>query len=436
MKMVLSVWFSIVVFAVCLCDTAFAQTMQEEIAQLKEMISRLEGRLARQENKAVEVEKIAHGAERQISEFINYTPGEGVEIKPAGLAIGAGGTFILQSSAKVNGDEYIDKNRNASDASYSMDLEFGKTFDDYGMAFLHLETGSGPGIDERLKVFSPVNRDADDSDSGVSVTEIWYEHYFKFMPLTVTFGKIDPTAYIDTNAYANDECRQFLGSVFRNSPVIEFPDDNTAGIRAAVEINSFMDIEFISADADADWKDVFNNMFVAGQFNIKPDIFKKKGNYRVYAWLNDKNHIKWSDSLKDKERGYGLGVSVDQEIADAVGVFARYGWQDPEVYAQDAEYSLEQSWSAGVNLSGKAWGREDDVFAIAFGQAKPSGDYKKADEFKAKTENHLEFYYNYKVNENLSISPDAQVIWDPYGADALNTDKSIFIAGIRAQVDF
>ena len=103
-------------------------------------------------------------------------------------------------------------------------MEFEKEFANYGKAFVHLETGDGAGIEDELKVFSNVNRDADDSDNSVSVTEVWYEHYPENMPLTITAGKIDATGFIDTNEYANDECGQFLGRIFRNSPTIEFAD--------------------------------------------------------------------------------------------------------------------------------------------------------------------------------------------------------------------
>jgi len=429
-------WFFVFEVVFYSCNPVFAKTTEEEIAELKAKIIQLEERLAQQENQTIEVEEIAHGAKREISEFIEYKPGEGVEIKPAGLTIGADATFILQGTNNANGDELTKKGEDVTDVSYSMDLEFEKTFGDYGLAFLHLETGAGAGVEDELKVFSNVNRDADDSDNSVSVTEVWYEHYFKTLPLTLTFGKIDPTAYLDTNEYANDECTQFLGHIFRNSPVIEFPDDNTAGARLAIEPVDFLGVELIAMDANADWEDIFDNMFFAGQLNFKPKFLGRLGNYRVYGWLNDKDHIKWDDALKTKEDSYGFGLSIDQEITDVLSVFARYGWQDPKVYADGADFSLEQSWSAGIHLVGSLWERDDDVFAIAFGQVIPSGDYKKANDLKAKSESHLEAYYNFKVNDYLSVSPDIQVIWDPYGGDAVNGDKAILVGGVRAQVDF
>lgn len=429
-------WFFVFGIVFYSCNPVFAKTTEEEITELKARIAQLEKRLVQQEDKTVEVEKIAHGAKREFSEFIDYKAGEGLEIKPAGLTIGAGATFILQGTNNANGDDLAKNGEDVTDVSYSMDLELEKTFDDYGLAFIHLETGDGAGVEDELQVFSNVNRDADDSDNSVSVTEAYYEHYFKILPLTLTFGKIDPTAYLDQNEYANDECTQFLGHIFRNSPALEFPDDNAAGVRMAIEPVDFLGLEFTAMDANADWEDAFDNMFLAGQVNIKPNILDRPGNYRVYGWLNDKDHIKWDDALKTKEESYGFGLSFDQEITDVLGAFARYGWQDPEVYADGSDFSLEQFWSAGIQLAGSLWNRDEDVIAIAFGQVIPSDDYKKANDLKANTESHLEAYYNFKVNDNLSVSPDIQVIWDPYGGDAVNGDKTIFVGGVRAQVDF
>jgi len=105
--------------------------------------------------------------------------------------------------------------------------------------------------------------------------------------------------------------------------------------------------------------------------------------------------------------------------------------------AGEKAYSLEHSWSAGFQVEGKPWGRGKDVFAFAVGQAIPSGDYKNSDEtLNAKSEGHLETYYRIFVNEHLSISPDFQYIWNPFGKDVPDDTNGIFVGGMRAQVDF
>jgi carbohydrate-selective porin OprB len=111
---------------------------------------------------------------------------------------------------------------------------------------------------------------------------------------------------------------------------------------------------------------------------------------------------------------------------------------NPEITAADgSNYSLEQSWSAGLQVEGKPWGRENDVLAFAVGQVIPSDDYKEAKAgFQAKAEGHVEAYYKIHVNDHVSISPDVQYIWNPYGKDIAGNTNGILVAGMRAQVDF
>jgi len=398
------------------CNPVFAGEIEDEITVLKSKIARLEQRL---------------------DEQAELTSGlEGTKEMLKGLSISAGATFIVQGTNNANGDDLSAKGEDVTDGSYSIDLEIEKTFDDYGMAFIHLETGDGASVEDELKVFSNVNRDADDSDNSLALTEVWYEHYFQALPLTLTLGKIDPTVYIDTNIYANDECRQFLGRSFRNSPTIEFCD-NSGGLHLGLAPADFMELDLITLDADSDWEDMGDGVFFGAQLNFKPNLFKRGGNYRIVGWLDNRDHTRWKDSAKSKEEGYGVGVSFDQELSDSIGAFLRYGWQDPDVYLNGESFSLEHAWSTGIQLTGTGWGRKDDVLGLAVGQVIPSDQYKKAGtNLEAADEGHFEAYYNYKVNEHLTLTPDVQLIWNPYGDDAANGNSTVTVVGMRGQVDF
>ena len=151
-----------------------------------------------------------------------------------------------------------------------------------------------------------------------------------------------------------------------------------------------------------------------------------------------KNTIDMLNSSEDEVGVVSWDENVDfsQELTDNLGVFARYGWQNPKVYLNGEDFSLEQFWSAGFQLSGNLWGRDEDVLGLVFGQVFPSDDYKNANNLRAKSEDHLEVYYSFKVNEHLTLSPDLQVIWDPYGGDAVNGSKTVVVGGMRTQVDF
>ena len=406
-------------------DFTFAESVEDEVKELKARIAELERRLDRQQDAVAiygdEMEKIKEA---------------GVLPQLEGINIGAGVTFVIQGTDNANGSSLSAKGEDVTDGSYSIDLEFEKEFEDYGMAFIHFETGDGAGVEDELQVFSNVNRDADDSDNAIALTEAWYEHYFQSIPASLMVGKIDGTVLVDTNEYANDEATQFLGRIFRNSPTIKFPD-NAAGFCFGVEPIDVMDVQLLLMDADGDWEDIVDEIFFAGQLNFKPNLFERNGNYRVLGWLNDRDHTKWKDSAQKKEKTYGVGISFDQELTDDLGAFLRYGWQDPDVYLNGESFSLEYAWSTGLQLKGTGWGREDDVLGLAVGQAMPSDEYKKAgSNLNAKDEGHFEAYYNYKVNDHLTLTPDLQIIWNPYGKDATNGSDAIVVGGIKGQVDF
>ncbi len=379
----------------------------------------------------------------QFEENLHRVPGEPIQLME-GLELGAGGTMIVQGANNLNYDEDgRTEKKSRTDGSYSADVTLGKEFEEIGgRAFLHLEAGQGAGLDDNLTLYSGVNRDAGDSAAKVEVTEFWYEQGLFKDKAALTFGKLDPTAYFDQSEVANDETTQFLGSIFRNSPVVEFPD-NGAGIRFAYLPVEWVELGYGLFDGSGSWEKIGDNLFNIGQAHFKTNFLGLPGNYRFYGWNNNVDHTKWLDSEKNKEAAYGFGLSFDQKLNDIVTLFTRYGWQNPKVYnpeltaADGSNYSLEQSWSAGFQVEGKHWGRENDVFAFAVGQVMPSDDYKKANEgYLAKAEGHLEAYYRIHVNDHLSVSPDFQYIWNPFGKDISGNSGGIFVGGLRAQVDF
>jgi carbohydrate-selective porin OprB len=359
--------------------------------------------------------------------------------------------MIIQGTNNVNNAASdVQKKKSRTDGSYSADITLAKEFKEInGRAFLHLEGGQGDGLEDNLTLYSNVNRDADNEDR-VHLTEVWYEQGLFKDKAAITFGKLDPTAYFDQSEVANDETTQFLGRIFRNSPTVEFPD-NTAGIRFAYMPKEWLELGYGVFDGKSSWEKIGDNLFNVGQVHLKTNFFNLPGNYRFYGWNNNVYHTKWLDTEKTKEAAYGFGLSFDQKVADIVTLFTRYGWQNPEVYnpeitatGDDSDpkyYSLEHSWSAGLQVEGKPWGREKDMLAFAVGQIFPSDDYKKAGESldparRAKAEDHLEAYYRIHVNYHLSISPNFQYIWNPFGKDVADDTSGIFVGGMRAQVDF
>lgn len=417
---------------------AKVEQQQEVISQQQEEITKHRGEIEATKDKAWHVDQ----QQQEISEHLgkveetvdrawHYEPGGGLTI--GGIEMSLDATVVFQATDHANTNN--DRDENA--ANYNVDLEFARAFGDFGKAFLKLTGGQGDGVTDELTVFSNVNGVVSDSDDRVEVNKFYYEHYFKAIPLAITGGKLDPTDWIDANEYANDEETQFLGGMFVNSPGIEFPADNGFGFRAGLSPIDLVGLDLVIMDGDADWDNAFDNIFLSAQANIKPKLFGRDGNYRFIYVLNNRDHTKWVDSTITDRENFGFALSCDQQLTDNISVFGRYSWQDPKVFLNGAAFSLEQFWSVGAQLSGNLWGRKNDKLGLAIGYAIPSHEYKDATPgLDANSEGHLEGYYSWYVNKCLAISPDVQLVWDPYGSDAANGSKTIFVGGLRGQVDF
>ena len=432
-----------------------------EVNALKARLSEMEGlkvRVAELEKK-LEDQKCLIGTQgttvAEIKEsLIQYKPGEGLKVPPCGIEITAGATCVLQGTPNANNASA--KGASRFDAAWSADIFIQKAFDDWGLALMHLEPGQGQGAEPELSVYSNVNRDQNDTNANVPITELWYEQYLFNKQVAVTAGKMDPANYIDQNEYAHDETTQFLGRIFKQNPAIEWPDDNTLGGRLIIapEFMPYLSVEATYFDANNDWEAVFDRPFISTQLNIKPskifniDADQWDGNYRFYWWLDARNHAKLvasgeSDPDDVKNINTGFGLSCDQMLTDVFGVFGRFGWQRPDLHLVSTSPNaapVEASWSGGLQVKGKYWKRADDMFAFGVGQLFPSKNYKDAGvaDTGGAAEGHLELYYRCQLFKWLALTPDFQWIWNPHGInhEYLGDADTIFVYALRGQVDF
>lgn len=442
---------------------------REEVDKLKEMLKRMEENSKRQEaviqqlkttvetqakelgkesgtkeTRAAEIEKVIEELRKREK---LAAPKEEEEKWYDRIELGFGATATYQGSNGAQrrfwdhnaGNWYWAPDRDVSDATISFDFEILSQVAEHGTAFSLIEGGNGDGLDANTPTLSGFNDDAL-NENRIHISELWYEHKWFDDKVRLRVGKLDLTTEFDNNAVANDETTQFLSSAFVNNIAVEWPD-YTPGIMAWYSPWEWLSLGYSVADADSDWDNVWDNTFQIWEIDFKPKIFNRQGNYRGYGWMNDSLHQDIKYPGRWKQKGYGVGVSMDQELTDHLTIFGRYGWQ------RECVYQFEDAWSFGFQINGGLWKRPKDTFGFAYGIISMGGDWKEYHEdpvvdsfykdfplgIRPGDERHIEFYYSLQVHEHLAISPSVQWVDNAMGD---RNSNQVWVGGVRAQLSF
>jgi carbohydrate-selective porin OprB len=327
-----------------------------------------------------------------------------------------GATGLIQSSIGYQDSTAV--KRNIAETSISYDLEANLPFSEFSSLNAHVQGGKGAGIDKYIASYSASNGDAYE-DEYLKMTELWIENHYQL--ISFKSGFLSMGADFDGNAIANSETEQFLNPTFINNPSLEFPADNGLGAIIKFTPSAWVTLAAGAAEADADWDKPFSNDFFITELDLSFKLKDKAGNYRFYGWSNGMDKDRLDGNLKRETSNSGYGLSIDQELPLETTLFARWGRQ------KDTINEIATSFSGGILIAGNSWGREDDALGLAIGTLGISDKIDNDDE------SSLEAYYSAKLQEHISLSPDFQMIFNPYG-DA-NSDP-VYIWGARIQISF
>ena len=255
--------------------------------------------------------------------------------------------------------------------------------------------------------------------------ELWYSHKFqieKEISLKLTAGIIDSTAFIDDNAYANNEISQFMNEAFVNNPLANLPSYDT-GIAAEFEWDK-LNIKAVGMYSKNDYEKHYG--YYALQIGYKLETELGEGNYRIYGFTTDRKFENWdADAYKSLK---GIGVSFDQQIIkDKLGAFFRAGWQD-----DSAVIDYNRMISFGLNLNGSVWGRKDDEIGVGYAYLKSPS--KNPDLSRSQV---IESYVKFKLFSYKAISSDITLDYQ-YIQDKLREEgtKAGHIYGVRFNLNF
>ena len=363
-----------------------------------------------------------------------------------GLKIGGGLTITAQGVMHH-------KNTNQKGAgAISADIAMESSVGNNGRAVVVFDFERGAGLQNLPTFFTSPNGNASGPNGDVEsfnndqlhVTQFYYEHDV-YSNLILTLGQLDITGYFDANEFADNERTQFLANLFIHNPSVEFggsADFFSPGIRLTYSPLEYMDITIGAFEGNGDYVDMFDKPFVMGEVGFKLKPFGKEGNYRLYYWNRQgrdslTNTANPTDNALLEAQNKGIGLNIDQYITDTVGIWLMGGVQRKKV-AQ-----FDRFIGGGLNITGEAFSRPNDVIGLGYGvtlMGKDYKDYKKSSspDFEPEAEHYMELYYNWAVadapqSKGFHISPDIQYVMNP-GGDP-NATK-LFIYGIRFQTFF
>lgn len=314
-----------------------------------------------------------------------------------------------------------------------------------GKLCVHAEGSSGVGIDPRyVGSLSGVNGDADSADGRrLQCSELWYEHEVAESLLSFRIGKMDATTDLDTNAFANDECHQFLNGALVNNPTIPFPD-YALGAQAIVRPGNGWSFALGAWDANAQGNEWGRHTllggrpewFVAAEVGLdtklpRPGGGELPGSVRLGAWHSTQRFERLDTG--EKARGAsGLYASLDQMVykeqaeagdAQGVGLFFRCG-HAPERFSE-----LKCFWSLGAQYQGLVPGRDDDVLGLGFACGRLGSPSRR--DARRSGEAVAECYYKVALAQWAALTLDLQCVRHP-GA----TGASCVVPGLRFHMEF
>jgi hypothetical protein len=421
--------------------------IMKELQALRERIEELEQKLEEQESLA---KRQAAKTEKQIDEKVD----EALEERFGSLEIHGGAVLYYQGSQAGELDGlHADS---PSGAGFTADLELtwkpALPLMEDGKFYARIHAGDGSGADRSgNRTNNPVdvllgnlNTLADDntggSDTSLNLLEAHYTHEFFDQALNVTGGKATSLLFLDGNAFANNDKKQFVGKPFVNNSVLDSESEYTPLLGMELKPTELLALSLVATStsrpnvegtpledtAKSKYDNVFSTPFIGSQLTLSPKFGELEGNYRLYGWWAGYNHSKL-DSDRNAiagraEKGYGVGISADQQLSQMIGVFGRFAWNNDEVYV------VEWEASGGLSLKGLIPKRDEDVLGAGVAALIPGDRYAQND-----PEWHFELYYRITVTENLAFSPDLQYVVNP-GGDSNN--DPVFAGMLRAEFNF
>jgi len=285
--------------------------------------------------------------------------------------------------------------------------------------------------------------------------------------IVLTIGKFGVGDVFDTNRYAHDPRGDFLNWAMVDTGTFDYAADawgysygaaiewyrGAWTVRAgAFNLSTIPNGEVLEHD--------FSQFQIDGEIEHRHSLNGRPGAVRMTGFINRGRFGRYADALayavttggpvdlapvRRRMTRPGIGVNVEQELTDTLGLFARAGIADGSVEPYDFT-DIDRTASVGLSLGGAGWGRKGDRVGLALVVNGISAEHRRylaagglgilIGDGKlphAGPEAIVETYYDWAAAGALHLALDCQFIADP----GYNRDRGpVGVLGLRAHAEF
>ena len=291
--------------------------------------------------------------------------------------------------------------------------------------------------------------------------------------LVLWVGRFSVADVFDTNKYANSPKTDFLNWSMVNAGTFDYAGDGWGySYGAAAEWyqgrfavrGGVFDLSVTPAGGNSpdalNLDPTFNQFQVVGEIEERHQLWGQPGKIKVTGFLSHGRAALFSDAnalaqatgtpadtalvRNNFTNRTGVSLNLEQQITETIGVFARAGWADGTIEPWDFT-DIDRTFSGGVSINGKDWGRPDDTIGIGGvvnGIAGVHRDYFNLGGTgiligdgqlpNPGVEGIVEAYYSYALTASTRVSVDYQFIGNP----GYNTDRgpaNVFAGRVHSQ---
>ena len=323
------------------------------------------------------------------------------------VTVGVDAAMATQFAARTRGE--TDPN-NGAYALASADLFFTAGIAQNTLFFADIVGLSGAPPDSEIGTLTLVNGYTARliEQNSLNLREAWLRTEVFKNRLALTAGRLDLTNYFDANAFANDESTQFISDALVNNQMLGLAV-NGVGVATEFDAKNGFRLKFGFQQSSPEPTSLGDSLFTLSEVGYTFTPFAlPEGTYR--AWFRTDNGE--PDVIRK-----GFGLSFDQKLSPAVGLFARYGQAETDL-GDDRFYSAGVSFQHGLIIN------PEDTWGVGYANMNLETGEK---------EHLIEGYYNLLLTEKLRLSFHLTGVLDtPESGD----EFAYIFPGIRFQAAF